>query len=613
MVNIPKKYLWPSLLPWAILGSLGILAPIAFFVAASDINKARENMGQLLIEKGAGLIRSFEAGARTGMMGMGWGAVQVQRLLVETAQQPDILYLVVTDKDGVAVAHSDVGRMGLKHRDLSPVQTPLVEANQLKWKQVPLEDNKVAFEVYTRFKPVSGRSKRGRNLGVMPGGPRHFKQEGSPQRPRRSGGPGDWCRPYRNFVDRPPDQIHYIFVGLDMGPLESARIEARRHTLVMAAGVVVVGFAGLVSLFLAQGYKLARRSLAKVRAFSDQIVESLPMGLIATDEHGRVAVFNETAETVLGNPASGILGNKAALALPPDLWKLIDRIEKKGPVIENDFECRTGPKTTVPLRVSAARLRGDGSKFLGYVLIFRDLTEVRRLQQELERNKRLASLGNLAAGVAHEIRNPLSSIKGFATYFRDRLKDRPEDQSTATTLIQEVERLDRVIGQLLEFARPSRLKIQSVRMADLVRHSLKLIEADVRAKHIKVQSDVPDDLPLIPMDGDRINQVLLNCYLNAIQAMEEGGTLRVQIGRNDTQGYTKISVSDNGRGIDSEDLDRIFDPYFTTKSDGTGLGLAIVHKIVEAHGGEVDVESLANRGTIITLTIPDVQEVHDRD
>jgi two-component system sensor histidine kinase HydH len=222
-------------------------------------------------------------------------------------------------------------------------------------------------------------------------------------------------------------------------------------------------------------------------------------------------------------------------------------------------------------------------------------------------------LGNLAAGVAHEIRNPLSSIKGFATYFRDRLKDRPEDRSTATTLIQEVERLDRVIGQLLEFARPSRLKIQSVRMADLVRHSLKLIEADVRAKHIKVQSDVPDDLPLIPMDGDRINQVLLNCYLNAIQAMEEGGTLRVQIGRNDTQGYTKISVSDNGRGIDSEDLDRIFDPYFTTKSDGTGLGLAIVHKIVEAHGGEVDVESLANRGTIITLTIPDVQEVHDRD
>jgi two-component system sensor histidine kinase HydH len=614
MDNAQRKNLWPRLLPWAILGSLGILTPIAFFLAASDINKDKANMTQLLVEKGAGLIRSFEAGARMGMMGMGWGAVQVQRLLVETAQQPDILYLVVTDENGVAVAHSDPEKIGQKHGGLSVDQAPLVDPNQLTWRKVGRGGNRVAFEVYKRFKPISGTAGPGwgRKQGMMMQRSEHVKQGNRlpPQRP--FGAPGDWCRPYWNYGGRASEKAHYIFVGLDMGPLESARVEARRHTLVMTVGVVVVGFAGLVSLFLAQGYRLARRSLAKIRAFSDQVVESLPMGLIATDENGRVAVFNETAETVLDHPTSRVLGNEAALTLPAELWRLTDGIEKKGALMERDIECQTGSETAVPLRVSAARLRSDESKFLGYVLIFRDLTEVRRLEQELERNKRLASLGNLAAGVAHEIRNPLSSIKGFATYFRDRLKDRPEDQSTATTMIQEVERLDRVIGQLLEFARPSRLKITSVRMSDLVQHSLKLIEADIRTRHIEVQSDVPANLH-VPMDGDRISQVLLNLYLNAIQAMGEGGTLRVKIERIERQRQTRISVTDNGQGIDSENLDRIFDPYFTTKSDGTGLGLAIVHKIVQAHGGEVEVESLAGQGTTVKLTIPDIQEAHDRD
>lgn len=599
MTNERKKYLWLSLTPWAILAALAVLAPIVFFLANKSIREDKENMTRLMVEKGAALIRSFEAGARTGMMGMGWGGAQLQQLLVETAKQPDILYLVVTDKNGFAVADSEPDRIGKKHEPASEVILG-EESDKLTWHQVKTEKNTVAFEVYKRFKPIKGIPSWGgmSHHGMMM---------------RGSGfGRGRSERSLERLLDEENGPPLYIFVGLDMSAMESARVEARRHTIAMALGAFLIGLAVLASLFLAQGYKLASRALAKVRAFSDQVVENLPMGLIATDENGKVAAYNQTAEAILGIPSDTVFAESAAKVLPQELWKLTERLGNSGTVVEEEVECQTASSTGVPLKVSGAVLHGDDEGFLGYVFIFRDLVEVRRLQQEVERTKRLASLGSLAAGVAHEIRNPLSSVKGFATYFREKLKDSPQDRDTATTMIQEVERLDRVIGQLLEFARPSTLKIKPVRVTDLIRHSLKLIEGDARTKGVEVKTDLPANLPQALMDADRMNQVLLNLYLNAIQAMDGGGVLQVTVSRDDSRKLTTITVSDNGRGIEAADQERIFDPYFTTKSDGTGLGLAIVHKILDAHGGSIKVRSQKGAGTTVTMTLPDGEEERDR-
>jgi two-component system sensor histidine kinase HydH len=599
MKNERKKYLWLSLTPWAILAGLAVLAPIVFFLANKSIQEDKENLTRLMVEKGAALIRSFEAGARTGMMGMGWGGAQLQQLLVETAKQPDILYLVVTDAEGFAVAHSDPDRIRKRHEPASQVVFG-EESEKLRWHQVKAEKNTAAFEVYKLFKPIRGLPAWGRmrHHGMMMRGPASRR---------------DWPgRSQENIGDDAAGPALYIFVGLDMSAMESARVEARRHTIAMAIGVLLIGLTVLASLFLAQGYKLASRTLAKVRAFSDQVVENLPVGLIATDENGKVAAFNQTAEAILGISNDTVFAGSAAKVLPQELWQLTERLENKGTVVEEELECQTASGTGVPLRVSGASLQGEDKSFLGFVFIFRDLMEVRRLQQEVERSKRLASLGSLAAGVAHEIRNPLSSVKGFATYFRDKLKDSPKDRDTATTMIQEVERLDRVIGQLLEFARPSTLKIKPVRINDLIQHSLKLIEGDARSKGIEVKVDIPLDLPEVPMDGDRIKQVLLNLYLNGLQAMDGGGVLEVKVSRDDGRKLTTIKVSDNGRGIETADQERIFDPYFTTKSDGTGLGLAIVHKILDAHGGSIKVRSQTGAGTSVTITLPDGEEEQDR-
>jgi two-component system sensor histidine kinase HydH len=213
-------------------------------------------------------------------------------------------------------------------------------------------------------------------------------------------------------------------------------------------------------------------------------------------------------------------------------------------------------------------------------------------------------VGRLAAGVAHEIRNPLSSIKGFATYFKERYAEVSEDQEIVKIMIGEVERVNRVIGQLLEFARPVSLSRSPVDIAGLLEESLKQIERQVTDRGCALQRQIADDLGTISADPDRLRQVLLNLYLNALEAMEEGGRLSVEAERVD-DGFVCIRVVDTGSGIEADQLAHIFDPYFTTKSSGTGLGLAIAHNISEAHGGKITVRSRPGRGTSVSLLLPD--------
>ena len=171
-------------------------------------------------------------------------------------------------------------------------------------------------------------------------------------------------------------------------------------------------------------------------------------------------------------------------------------------------------------------------------------------------------------------------------------------------MIQEVDRLNRVITQLLEFARPPVIQKKRASLQSLIQHSLKMIETQASAKRIKILSHLPSEIKEVSLDPDGINQVLLNLYLNAVEAMNQEGTLRVSLFAEQGSPWVKIMVSDTGMGIRKEDLEHVFDPYFTTKQTGTGLGLAIVHKIIEAHGGEVNVESEIGRGTTVSVLLP---------
>jgi two-component system sensor histidine kinase HydH len=233
----------------------------------------------------------------------------------------------------------------------------------------------------------------------------------------------------------------------------------------------------------------------------------------------------------------------------------------------------------------------------------RDLGEVRSLQEEIRRKEKLAAVGSLAAGIAHEIRNPLSSIKGLATYFGNKFAETDEDKESAGVMVREVDRLNRVISELLEFARPSELKLKQKNIKELLEHSVRLVQQDAKSNNIEIDLAVSDGLPSALLDPDRFSQALLNLYLNAIQAMDEGGVLSVKSTLGE-EGEIKVEIADTGAGINPNDLNKVFDPYFTTKTKGTGLGLAIVHKIIEAHNGEIRIRSAPGKGTVFTLLIP---------
>lgn len=215
--------------------------------------------------------------------------------------------------------------------------------------------------------------------------------------------------------------------------------------------------------------------------------------------------------------------------------------------------------------------------------------EVRRLEEEVRRKEKLAAVGNLAAGVAHEIRNPLSSIKGYATYFGQRFPEGSEDREAAGVMVREVDRLNRVITDLIGLSRPSDVHPRAVCLENVVAHVLRLIRQDAALRGVQLDYRTSRRVPNALVDSERLGQSLLNLCLNALDAMPDGGRLTLAVAR--AKKRVCLMVRDTGKGIEPRQLPHIFDPYFTTKGQGTGLGLAMVHKIVEAHNGEINVTS----------------------
>ncbi len=568
--------------PWIVVGSAIILLVIVIVLAVQSISGERQYMSRVLSEKGAALIRSFEAGARHGMMSMMWGGNQLQRLLEETARQEDIIYLIVTDNTGVILAHNDRSRIGENFADTSSMST-LNPGEQELWRLTDTGTGQRVFEVYRNFRPLAdeGRSRGRGRMSMM------MKDRRDDRMP--------------SLGSEPNGRV--IFVGLDVRPIEDARREDIRNTIIISAVLVLLGLGGIISLYWAQSYRSTRRSLQDTSAFADEVVTNLPVGLIAMDRDGKIASINAAAEEITGISLDDALGKDPKELLPSELCGLKDSMDQGHVMFERDMECGFSDGDPVPLSVSGTNIINEEGDHVGSVIILRDLGEVRRLQDEIRRKEKLAALGGLAAGVAHEIRNPLSSIKGMASYFGSKFKDGSEDREAAIVMAREVDRLDRVISELLYFARPSELKLKPVDINELLEHSVRLVRQDAETKGVKVDWSGSQDLPRVSIDPDRFSQCLLNLHLNAIQAMGEGGVLTIRSLRGENR-EIKVEISDTGKGIDPDDLKRIFDPYFTTKPSGTGLGLAIVHKIVEAHQGRIEVDSVPDRGTTFIISVP---------
>jgi len=556
---------WFNISPWVILGTLVVLVPILTILTIQGVSRQKAYMTELLREKGFAMIRSFEAGLRTGQ-GVAGGPFYLQKFLMETARQPDIDYVVITDAAGTIIADSDPTVIGEQYGLDLPLKK-IAGEQAPAWRQFVRSDGADTFEVYKSLSVT--------NI--------HFHDGGKPG--------GEIKLPL------------ILFIGLDTGPLAATRSADMRHTIWMGIFFFLLGCSGIISLILAQAYRSSESSLSRITILSDTIIGKMPMGMVFLDAQKKLTTINRAGEEILGLMLNDWRGRVLSDRLPPAWLEIILQLDRTGMAVNREMDFALESGRNISLDMVATTLTEEKGAFIGYLFLFRDMTEMIHLRKEMARTQRLASLGSLAAGIAHEIRNPLSSIKGFATYFREKYKDKPEDGEIADVLIGEVERLNRAIGQLLDFARPLTMRQKNSSLQAMIDHSLKMIEAQAAEKSIRIEKDFPEQDPHAWIDEDKISQVLLNLYLNAFDAMASGGILKVALAFSGN-GMRLITVSDTGRGIHQKDLPHIYDPYFTTKSSGTGLGLAIVHRIIEAHNGHIRITSEEGKGTTVTILLP---------
>jgi two-component system, NtrC family, sensor histidine kinase HydH len=358
------------------------------------------------------------------------------------------------------------------------------------------------------------------------------------------------------------------------------------------------------------------------------LMSDVDAGVLLLDPRGRVALLNPAAERLLGLRAARARGRDARAllrtALPGD-----------DPVGDLARRARTERETVLLGEGGVevpARLRGMRLGTSGWALFtLHDLTRARRLQEELRRKERLATLGQLAAGVAHEIRNPLAGIGTSAQVLLRRFEPRDDRARFVQVILDEVARLDRIVASLLQYARPRTPELRPAELGTCVDRVIELLAEPIAQARVAVERDVAARLGTLYIDADLVQQVLLNVSLNAVQAMEAGGTLRYEVRRvrrrapprgpgrraDDRGGagrrgdgpaprleYQQIRVIDTGPGIPKGVLEKMFDPFFSTKPRGTGLGLAISQTIMQEHGGAIEVATREGRGTTVLLNFP---------
>jgi PAS domain S-box-containing protein len=394
-----------------------------------------------------------------------------------------------------------------------------------------------------------------------------------------------------------------------LGPRRSGRIygTVEQSALLVLCGQLAVAIENAQLFTEVQNAKI----------YNETLLQNLTTGVVAADSSGLITVFNREVEEITGLTASELLGRRIS-NLPEGLRAVIGETLGTGERQEDrEVILRADDKSTI-LRASSSLFHGQDGEALGALMVLTDVTTLKRLEMQIRRSDRLASLGTLSAGMAHEIKNPLVSIKTFAQLLPERYQDSDFRETFFSLIGHEVDRIDSLVNQLLRFARPAKPLLKPMHVHEVLEKALLLVGHRLYQKDIELTRSWQADVDTIRADADQIEQVFLNFFINALDAMKPGGSLRVstEIGttetwptafigdRSEVREILRISVEDNGTGIKPEDVPHVFDPFFTTKDYGTGLGLSVVHGIVQEHGGQIEVESELGHGTSFHILLP---------
>jgi two-component system sensor histidine kinase PilS (NtrC family) len=398
--------------------------------------------------------------------------------------------------------------------------------------------------------------------------------------------------------------------GLESGLIVSATTYAPhadpslpRLAITVALNLSAFLLSAALASVLAQQLQGARAQLAErqvrldeLEALYSAIVKSISSGIVTVDEQGRITYLNRSGAEITGLDEQSALGRTLEEAIPP-LSEALVRTDWPGRQ-RNETTLRGADGRERVLGWAAARL-AEGAH--GNVIVFQDLTDFRRMEEAMRRADRLAVVGGLAAGLAHEVRNPLAAMCGSIELLSASPALGEHERRLMHVVRSEGERLEGLVKDFLAFAKPASPHIASVDAGALVEETTEMFRREAALKGISLTIDALPSVWL-SVDANQIKSVLWNLLGNARDAVEGGGRIAVRLRRQ--IGQALLEVEDSGQGIEADDLPRIFDPFFTTKTGGTGLGLAIVHRIVEAHGGRIAVRSEPGRGSTFSVTLP---------
>ena len=573
-----KRYKSLYLPAWTIVVAVIILFFVIAISTYRNMSRERGRMEESLIREAQVIIRAIEAGVRADIPSSS-GAGRLQKLVEEVAREPEIASIAIFDHEGVPVAVSSSARPltipdGGNVSEMVSLKILLQQQGMVtRYRQFAREER--VFEVIQRFRPYP--VERLRTAQTV-----EAKETG------------------RTSAHDP-----MIVLSLRLATAETARLQDRHHNLLMAAILVILGTGALYFVFIVQNYYLVDNRLVRMQSYTENVLESMADGLLSIDRNGKIVTLNRQAAEIVGVEPAAMAGRNIADFLG-GAWEEAFSSGGGGKVVkEKQMELRRQDRDVkTPISVSVTPLKDDAGQKQGQVLLIKDLSELRALQEKVRRSERLASLGRLAAGVAHEIRNPLSSIKGFAQYFAKRFKGYEEEEGYAIVMVKEVDRLNRVITELLDFAGPKAPHLEAHRLEDIADHVLKLLASDLTERKIAIFRDYHENLPAAYVDRDQMSQVFINIILNSMESMKGGGKIMLSLQRAESPDAAAIVLADTGDGIPEEDLEKIFEPFFSRKRKGTGLGLAVVHQIIEGHGGDITVESRPGEGTRFRMVLP---------
>lgn len=353
-------------------------------------------------------------------------------------------------------------------------------------------------------------------------------------------------------------------------------------------------------------------ALLNEKKFSENILNSSVSGILTSDIYGRITSLNPAAESIFGVDKEKILHKfiQHVFTTIPDINDMLyGTLADHGPIKGRECSLKDGKKNVI-LTISSSPILDDAGNLRGVLFLIYDITSERERDEYLQRMNRLISLGELAAGVAHEIRNPLTGIGVVLDILKNKKRLTRSDAGLLDEATHEIERLEKLVSDLLDFARPKKFNFEPGDINEIVRSICLLIGEQCNNQGIRLTTRYGKKIPRSFMDHEKIRQGLLNIVINAIQAMPYGGNLTIETGfqeQNTADGIDRcilVIISDTGSGISDDVKDRIYNPFFTTNREGTGLGLSITHSIVKEHRGAIRFDSEASRGTSFVVSLP---------